>query len=200
MTGRLADKVAIVTGTGGGLGREIAITFHRQGGTVVCSDIQETPADTNEPNIQYVIDQEGGRSLFIKADITNSTEVEALVKETVKKFGKLEMYVESLNIPLVRSLSANMYTNMINNAGILAERAKAAPIWDFDEDVFNLAIKVDLKGTMLGTKYASRQMIKQEPHRNGQRGWIVNLSSIYGLVGEATIGTSHHCAVCCANG
>jgi NAD(P)-dependent dehydrogenase (short-subunit alcohol dehydrogenase family) len=83
----------------------------------------------------------------------------------------------------------NKYSSMVNNAGIAPDGAKGMPIWEFDEDIFDLALKVNVKGTLIGTKFASRQMIKQEPHKSGQRGWIVNLGSVYGLVGEATVGS-----------
>ena len=76
---------------------------------------------------------------------------------------------------------------MVNNAGISSAAHTPKPIWDADEDSFDTDIRINLKGTMLGVKYASRQMIKQEPHKGGQRGWIVNLGSIYGLVGEHTL-------------
>lgn len=78
---------------------------------------------------------------------------------------------------------------MINNAGIATDGLKGGPIWEFDEDLFDSILKVNVKGTMLGCKFASRQMIKQEPHKSGHRGWIVNLGSIYGLVGERTVGS-----------
>ena len=79
---------------------------------------------------------------------------------------------------------------MINNAGYAPEaKQPGKPVWEYDEDAFDLVVKINLKGSMLGTKYAAKQMIKQEPHKCGQRGWIVNIGSIYGLVGEQLLGT-----------
>jgi NAD(P)-dependent dehydrogenase (short-subunit alcohol dehydrogenase family) len=73
---------------------------------------------------------------------------------------------------------------MVNNAGIGDREPR--PIWDFSESDFDATVAVNLKGVFLGTKYASRHMISQEPGPNGDRGWIINLASVLGLGGQAT--------------
>lgn len=91
MSDRLKGKIAIVTGAATGLGRVIALTLHHEGATVVISDLNEKAAIAGEPSTQDLIKQEGGKSLFVKADVTNSSEFEALVDETVRQFGRLDM-------------------------------------------------------------------------------------------------------------
>lgn len=76
---------------------------------------------------------------------------------------------------------------MVNNAGISSGEPK--PIWDFDEEQWDLTIAVNLKGVFLGTKFASRQMKDQQPGPNGDRGWIINLASILGLNGTRMVST-----------
>ena len=73
---------------------------------------------------------------------------------------------------------------MVNCAGISGERPgqDPQPIWSSSLSVWNSVWAVNGTGVFLGCKYASAQMIEQEPGPNGDRGWIVNLSSIYGLV------------------
>ena len=90
MSNRLAGKVAIITGASNGLGRQIALTFHREGAIVVCSDIRET-TNAEERSTHELIVEDGGKAVFVKADVSKATEVEALVEETVKQFGQLDM-------------------------------------------------------------------------------------------------------------
>jgi NAD(P)-dependent dehydrogenase (short-subunit alcohol dehydrogenase family) len=73
---------------------------------------------------------------------------------------------------------------MVNNAGVAFETDDPKPIWDYPEDRFDKTIAINLRGVFLGCKYASAQMAKQEPHANGDRGWIINLASVLGLGGS----------------
>jgi NAD(P)-dependent dehydrogenase (short-subunit alcohol dehydrogenase family) len=72
---------------------------------------------------------------------------------------------------------------MINNAGIGQSGAK--PVWELDEETWDLTQDINAKAVFLGCKYAAKQMISQEPGPTGDRGWIVNLASIMGLVALA---------------
>jgi NAD(P)-dependent dehydrogenase (short-subunit alcohol dehydrogenase family) len=74
---------------------------------------------------------------------------------------------------------------MCNNAGIAFETKAARPlgIWETPDEQFDTTLRVNLRGVFLGCKYAGAQMIKQEPHSSGDKGWIINTASILGLVG-----------------
>ena len=73
---------------------------------------------------------------------------------------------------------------MVNNAGIAWESKKPNPVHLTDEEAWDTTMRVNGKSVFLGCKYAIKQMLEQEPHQpSGDRGWIINLSSIYGLVG-----------------
>ena len=74
---------------------------------------------------------------------------------------------------------------MVNNAGIAMEAGEHGnrPVWEYEEAAFEKTMDVNIKGVFLGTKYASKQMVGQEPGAGGDRGWIINLSSVYGLRG-----------------
>ncbi|KAF1361484.1 short-chain dehydrogenase/reductase-like protein [Lizonia empirigonia] len=173
MSGRLAKKVAVITGSSSGIGRAIAISFASQGATVVCSDLREEArvpgpsgeASSIETTVQ-TIKSAGGEAIFVKCDTTNPEEVEALVSKAVKQFGRLDI--------------------MVNNAGIAVETGTdhgPRSIWDYEESAFDKTIQANVRGVFLGTKYASRAMKDQEPLANGDRGWIVNLASVLGLGG-----------------
>jgi NAD(P)-dependent dehydrogenase (short-subunit alcohol dehydrogenase family) len=71
----------------------------------------------------------------------------------------------------------------VNNAGISTEARHPAVCHLTDENVWDLTLSVNAKSVFLGCKYAIEQMLKQEPHSSGDRGWIVNIASIMGLIG-----------------
>lgn len=77
---------------------------------------------------------------------------------------------------------------MVNNAGVSVEGEwhGEKPIWEYDDAAFETTMQVNIKGVFLGTKYASRQMVAQEAGADagGDKGWIINLSSVFGLVGK----------------
>ena len=84
---------------------------------------------------------------------------------------------------------------MVNNAGIANGPSKSSKIWDCNESDWDKVMSVNAKGVMLGCKYAARQMKEQEPGPRGDRGWIVNIASILGLVGISGAGMLSLCKV-----
>lgn len=167
----MADKVAVVTGSSAGIGRAIALAFAREGAKVVCSDLQ--PLATIDINDEAhvathdAITNEGGYSAFVKADVGEAHEVEELVHEAVEIFGRVDIFV--------------------NNAGIAIEidepAASGKGIAKTSVSVYDKTMKVNARGTFLGCKYAIAQMMQQEVGPSGDRGWVINISSIAGLVG-----------------
>ncbi|KAJ4310954.1 hypothetical protein N0V94_008187 [Neodidymelliopsis sp. IMI 364377] len=174
MPGRLASKIAVITGASSGIGRAIALAFASEGATVVCSDLREEarvpgPSDASDASLASTVStikSAGGSAIFVKCDTTSSSDIENLINHAVKEYGRLDI--------------------MVNNAGIAIETGTnhgPRPIWDYEEDAFDKTIAVNVRGVWLGTKYASKAMKDQSPHANGDRGWIVNLASVFGLGG-----------------
>jgi 3-oxoacyl-[acyl-carrier protein] reductase len=146
----LEDKVAIVTGSARGIGRAIALELARQGADVVISDVEEPQANSTAADIAKL----GRRSIAVRCDVSNRDDVEALVQQTVKDFGKLDIF--------------------INNAGItrdtLALRMK--------EEQWSQVLDINLKGTFFGCQSAAKVMVK------ARKGKIVNVASVVGLTGN----------------
>jgi NAD(P)-dependent dehydrogenase (short-subunit alcohol dehydrogenase family) len=150
----LKDKVAIVTGNSG-FGRATSVTFTREGVRVVVAARSQNKADET----LQMIDDVGGKGVFIPTDLTKPNQVEALVARTVEAFGRLDFGV--------------------NIAGI---GGAFAPTAEYPERDFNEVIATNLTAVWLSMKYELRQMVKQ-----GSGGAIVNMSGTFGLIGAANI-------------
>ncbi|MCJ1403743.1 hypothetical protein MMC11_006966 [Xylographa trunciseda] len=173
---RLADKVAIVTGSSSGLGRAIALAFAAQGTRlVVCSDLYPIAKGTEfgaevpgTPTHKLICQRYGkGRAVFRKTDVTKGMEVERLVATTVEQGGRLDV--------------------VVNNAGI-ASLPDHGAVHEMEEETWDRVMKVNSRSVFLGCKYACAQFLRQEQHSSGHRGWIVNTASIMGLVAQPIAG------------
>lgn len=169
MPGRLQDRIAIITGSASGIGRAIALRYAAEGAKVVCADLTEStwradsPEDEGRDPTHARIKASGGEAIFIKCDVTSPESLESLVKQTVEQYGRLDI--------------------MVNNAGIAPESGKPAPIWEVDLDNYRATMRVNVDGVYYGTRAAAAQMVSQEPlNERGDRGWILNACSVYGLV------------------
>jgi NAD(P)-dependent dehydrogenase (short-subunit alcohol dehydrogenase family) len=160
MTSDLKGKVAIVTGGTSGIGRDTSILFAEAGAKVVVAGRREVEGKETVELIRGA----GGDGLFIKTDVSRAAEVEALVRKTVEKFGRLDI--------------------AFNNAGVDSPWSSTVEQTEGD---FDRLIAINLKGVWLCLKYEIQQMLKQ-----GTGGAIVNMASIAGLIGAA--GASSYCA------
>ena len=92
---RLLDKVAIITGASSGFGRAIALAYAAEGAKVVCADLNALASTfMDEASIEathHLVQKRGGKSVFIKCDVGNSEDVQNLVREAVKVYGRLDM-------------------------------------------------------------------------------------------------------------
>lgn len=91
---RLQDKVAIVTGASSGLGRAIAVRYAQEGANVVCADLTPTARSQEEAVITThdLIATNGGKAIFVPADVGDAAQMENLVKAAVSEYGRLDMY------------------------------------------------------------------------------------------------------------
>ena len=130
----LADKVALVTGGGSGIGRAAAQLFAREGAKVVVADVS---AAGGQETVELVL-QAGGEAIFVPCDVSQPTEVETLINECVQTYSRLDC--------------------AFNNAGILGEMGKTA---ECSEENYDRLMAVNLKGVWLCMKYEIRQMLTQ---------------------------------------
>ncbi|MGB8918280.1 MAG: SDR family oxidoreductase [Candidatus Sulfotelmatobacter sp.] len=156
MTMELEGKVALVTGGTSGIGRETALHFTKAGAKVVIAGRRELEGKETVDLIRAA----GGDGLFVKTDVSQGSEVAALIQKAVQKFGGLDI--------------------AFNNAGI---EGAWVPIIRQSEEDWDRTINVNLKGVWLCLKYEIRQMLKQ-----GGGGAIVNMASVTGLIGSVGAG------------
>lgn len=92
-SGRLAGKIAVVTGGASSIGRAICLAYAKEGAKVVVADLRSESRATSETDISTheLIKKQGGESDFQKLDVTDLQNVEKVVKDTVAKYGKLDM-------------------------------------------------------------------------------------------------------------
>lgn len=145
-------KVALVTGGSSGIGRASAIAFAHKGAKVV---VASRRAEEGEETVKLV-KEAGSDGFFVKTDVTQAADVQAMVEQTISRYGRLDY--------------------AFNNAGI--EQAPS-PLNEQTEETFDQIIDINVKGVWLSMKYEIPQMLK-----NGG-GAIVNMSSVAGLVGVA---------------
>lgn len=150
MAGLLNGKSALITGAASGIGRATALIFAREGARVIVADM----ADEGGQQTVRAIRETGGEAHFVRCDVSNARDVDALVAAAVKAHGRLDC--------------------AFNNAGIAGTQRKTA---DYDEDEFDKIVAVDLKGVWLCMRAEIRQFLAQK-----SSGAIVNTASAAGLV------------------
>src|SRR5271163_2743714 len=101
---RLADKVALITGAGSGMGREAAILFASEGARVAVIDVDEKGAKETTATITAA----GGKAFAFKADVAQSAEVEAMVAATIDQFGTLNVVYNNAGIEGASEFLAQM--------------------------------------------------------------------------------------------
>jgi NAD(P)-dependent dehydrogenase (short-subunit alcohol dehydrogenase family) len=147
MTERLRGKVALITGAGSGIGAATAGLFAQEGAAVALADLSR---ESLEP-----LATQAAEALAMVGDVTRRADTERFVDETLKRFGRVDV--------------------LVNSAGVAPRNAP--PDWDW-ERVWDFVMAVNMKGTFLMCKAVADGMVQQGG------GSIVNLSSIYGLVGR----------------
>jgi NAD(P)-dependent dehydrogenase (short-subunit alcohol dehydrogenase family) len=151
MAGRFKRKVVLVTGAGSGIGKACAVAFAREGAQVVVSDVVAKGGEETGRMIRETSEE----AIFVRCDVSRSTEVKALVEATVRAYGRLDC--------------------ACNNAGIGGEQAPTA---EYPEEIWSRVLSVNLTGIWLCMKYEIPRMLA-----GGRGGAIVNMSSILGTVG-----------------
>jgi glucose 1-dehydrogenase len=143
----LTGKVAIVTGGNSGIGQAIVLELARQGASIVV-DFVAHPEAAEE--LERQVHELGDRAIGVRADVSQLSELQALMAATLTAFGRLDI--------------------MVNNAGVETRTS----ILDTTEQQYQRVLDINLKSAFFGTQLAARQMISQ-----GSGGRVINISSVH---------------------
>ena len=155
---KLKDQVALIIGGARGIGASIAHTFSIEGASVVLVDLEKMKTELN--GVVQAINQQGGKAVAISANCSDDRQVNSLVDETVRRFGKIDI--------------------LINSAGF---RGPLVPVTEISEKEFDDVILYNLKLVFLCCQAVLKQMVKQ------RSGSIVSISGTAGREGMAMRGS-----------
>jgi len=145
---RVENKIAVITGAGSGIGRATSELFAKEGATVVLVDFNKEAAEETAANIA----KEGGKSLVIKADVSNLEDCKNVFNKTIENYGRVD--------------------TLVNVAGI---SDKHMPTIRCSDELWNKVIAINLTGTF----YFCREALKYMTKKN--YGSIINVSSVGGV-------------------
>jgi NAD(P)-dependent dehydrogenase (short-subunit alcohol dehydrogenase family) len=132
---RLADKVCIITGAGGGMGRVAAQRFAAEGARVVVAEFSEAAGNETVD----LVTSGGGEATFTKVDVSNEADARAMIDHAVSTFGRVDV--------------------LYNNAGVMPEADHS--VIDTDVGTWDQVMAVNVRGVFLGCKYAIPRMVEQ---------------------------------------
>ena len=87
---RLQDRIAIITGSSQGIGREICNQFFEEGALLVCADLGPNGQGENIPTHEWIA-QKGGKAIFVQTDVSKADSWKALIAKAVETYGRLDM-------------------------------------------------------------------------------------------------------------
>ena len=146
---RLQGKVALITGAGSGIGKSTALLFAQEGAQVIVNDRQE---EAGKETVQEIAES-GGEALFLQADVTDASQVERMVQQTLERCGKIDV--------------------LFNNAGISGVGA----LHETSEELWDKVVNVNIKGVFLPSKSVLPHMMER------RQGSIINMSSCIAEIG-----------------
>jgi sorbitol-6-phosphate 2-dehydrogenase len=157
-TGRIKNRIAIITGAAQGFGKGIAEDLFREGANIIIADLNDEAGKQLEKELNR--NETANRALFIQTNVADPASVKELVKQTVNAFGGVDI--------------------MISNAGIL----RAGGLDEMEPSTFELMTKVNYTGYFFCAKYAAEVMKVQTAHKTDLYNDIIQINSKSGLSGS----------------
>jgi meso-butanediol dehydrogenase / (S,S)-butanediol dehydrogenase / diacetyl reductase len=158
--GKLNACIALITGSGRGIGRAIALRYAREGATIAVADLDEANAQSVAEEIRSL----GGDADVLRVDLRDTDQSAAMVARVVERFGRLDI--------------------LVNNAGVVRVR----PILELTPEDWDFVNDVNARGLFFALQAGARQMLRQTPLSEGRpHGKIINIASIAGRNGHSLL-------------
>lgn len=177
MTGRLDEKVALVTGAGNGIGRACAMRFAAEGARVVVADVLDEPS----AETVAMIEEHGGTAVASHLDAAAPEDNEAAVQMAIERYGRIDVLLTAAGISHAGYKSGDRSgdSEMVNRA-VQAMANPAAGVLDVSQDEWQKVVDVNLTGTFFAIQAAARRMVER-----GEGGSIVTIASVAAKQPEA---------------
>ena len=160
---KLKNKVALITGSGQGIGQAIAMLFAKEGAKLIINDVIEERAKIFSKKLE----SQGYIAIPMVADVSNKKQVDSMVEKIINKFGRIDI--------------------LINNAGISYKKEGCKiPLIEISEEQWDRVLQVNLKGMFLCAQRVAKVMINQKYGR------IVNMASTAGKLGSSGPAGAHY--------
>lgn len=130
---RLANKIAIITGAGSGIGKSTALRFAAEGATVIINDLQ---ADNGSQTVAEIVEQDG-QALFVQGDVTDGADMKQLADTVIARYGRIDI--------------------LFNNAGI----SGIGLLHEIEPDHWDRVMSVNVRGVYMPSKYVLPHMMQQ---------------------------------------
>lgn len=153
--GRVAGKVALITGAAAGIGRATALLLAREGARLVITDID----DAAVARVADLVQERGGTALALRQDAGCENDWKQTIAATLAAHGQLDV--------------------LVNNAGV----GDSKPLLETSLEDWHSVLRVNLDGVFLGCRYGIEAMRSTETRKRTRFGSVINLSSILGMVG-----------------
>jgi len=170
---KLDGQIALITGGGSGLGREIALTFAREGARVAINDLRKEAAEKTANEIRSI----GTETMILVADVSDSVDVRTMFGDLISTWGTLDLLVNNAGMVLVTDEVKARMARAAAEIGSGAEPTVIGATSGMTDSQWRRTLSVHLDGTFYCTREALTVM---EPKRSGK---IINIASIAGTTG-----------------
>lgn len=171
---KLTNRVALITGAGSGLGREIALTFAREGAWVAVNDLRREVAE----HVAAEIETAGGRAMVLVADVSDSVEVRAFFAQLLDAWGTIDILVNNAGIAMMSDVVKQNFAKIATDLMTTGRSAQVLGATSgMTDSQWRRTVSVHLDGTF----YCTREAVKVMESKGS--GKIINMASIAGTAG-----------------
>jgi NAD(P)-dependent dehydrogenase (short-subunit alcohol dehydrogenase family) len=183
--GRLAGKVAVVTGGGNGLGRATSVRFAEEGAAVVVADLLDGPGEETVREIEKL----GGRAAFVSVDVTSRADNDAMARTAIEQFDGLHVVVTAAGVAMANYISGDLeLAQKTMRARPQSNPARAFA--DLDVDEWQTVLDVNLTGTLKSLQACVAAMLDHGCERDASLITIASIAAKHPDAGSVPYGAS----------